>query len=213
MLVIIGASAQGREVFSYACDLKIPVKGFLDSRQKILSAFDGYPPVIGDVESYVPAPDDQFLCAIGEPQQREHYVSLLRRKGVYDQQFLTMVHPTASIGRNVSIGPGSIIAPYVVVTCDVHIGIHVLINIHSSISHDCQIGNYSTLSPGCHIAGRCTLGRRVFLGVSASMIPDVVLGDDNVVGGGGVVIASHLKSASVLMGVPAKQKGQGFLGE
>ena len=66
-LVIIGASAMGRETSAYACECGMEVKGFLDSRTTILAGQSGYAPVLSSPEEYTPQGEDVFVCAIGDP--------------------------------------------------------------------------------------------------------------------------------------------------
>ena len=77
-------------------------------------------------------------------------------------------------------------------------------NVNASFSHDSRCGEGTTISPGCNIAGRCSLGARVFLGIGAILLPDVTLGDDVFVAAGACVTQSF--EAGRLMGVPAKRR-------
>lgn len=198
-LVIIGASAMGRETCRYALDIGMAVEGFLDSRSDLLASTDGYPPIIGTCDGFRPRQGNVFVCAIGDPSIRREYVELMH--GV---KWATIVHPLAYVGCGVNIGEGSVVCPHVTVTCDVNVGRHVILNINASVSHDCRIGDFATLSPGCNVAGRCEIGCGAFLGVSASVIPDVKIGDGCLVAAGAVVTAST--TALRVMGVPAKPK-------
>ena len=114
-LVIIGASALGREFFSYAQTAfpSMPVKGFLDSRPDVLDCFAGYPPILGPAEGYVICKDDVFLAAVGDSGARRRYVEVIEANG---GRFLTLIHPTAVVGRNVHIGEGSVVRPFAVIT-------------------------------------------------------------------------------------------------
>lgn len=197
-LVIIGARAMGREACNYARDCGFNVKGFLDSDSNILNGFEGYPSVIATVEEYYPSDDEVFICAIGDPCAKKHYVECMLNKGA---KFVSIIHPSAYIGLNVIIGEGTIICANATLTCDIKLGRHVIVNVNSSISHDCVVGDFSSISPGCSIAGRVSLGENVFLGVGAKLMPDVSLGDDVVAGAGAVVTKSW--KAGVLIGVPA----------
>ena len=89
-LIIIGASAMGRETYDYARDCKIEVKGFLDSRKTILDNYEGYPRIIGPVDEYTPCAEDVFICAIGDPVQKRRYCEEIAAKG---GQFISIVHP------------------------------------------------------------------------------------------------------------------------
>lgn len=200
-LVIIGASAMGRETCAYARECGMEVKGFLDSRSAILDGFVGYPPVLSSVEDYIPAADDVFVCAVGDPSAKLEFAAEIAGKG---GAFVSVVHPGAYVGKNVEIGDGCIVCPQAVITNDTVLGNHVIVNVSSSISHDNRIGAGSTICPGCRLAGRVVVGRAVFLGAAATVIPDVALGDGVFVAAGAVVTRSFVSGR--LIGVPAIAK-------
>ena len=200
-LIIIGASALGREVYTYARLCGINVKGFLDSRKDILSSTKGYPAIIGDVTGYKIESGDVFVCAVGDPESRRKYVSLINDRG---GEFISIMHPTAVLGDNVSIGCGCIIRPYAVLGNDSKLCNHVIIGPHSLVAHDCCINDFATISPGCDIAGWCTLKEGAFLGIHSACIPHVVIGRGVNVAAGAVVVSSVVTGR--VMGVPAKPK-------
>ena len=198
-LVIVGASALGRETYKYAQDCGIEVRGFLDSRTHLLDEMVGYPPVLGSVETYEVKPDDVFVCAVGEPEPKRRYVGMLPTA-----KWISIVHPTAFVGTNARIGVGCIIRPFALIGNDAAIGDHVTIGVQSQIAHDCVIGDFVSISPGCHVAGWCKIGEDVFVGVGATVIPHVELGKGVYLAAGAVVTKSC--SAGRLMGVPARIK-------
>lgn len=200
-LVIIGARAMARETCTYAREAGLEVKGFLDSKIDALTVCDGYPAILSSVEDYRVQSGDVFVCALGDPRWKKKYVSLIRSKG---GEFVNVIHPSAYIGQNVKMGVGCIICPHVTITNDTELGNHVIVNINSSLNHDGSYGDWVTVSPGCHIAGRCTIGRSVFLGVGTTIIPDVRLGDGVFVAAGAVVTKSF--DSGRIMGVPAVGK-------
>ncbi len=200
-LVIIGASAMGREACAYARECGMDIKGFLDSRPRMLDEFSGYPPVLASVEEYTVAEDDVFVCAVGDPADKLRYVDAVAAKG---GQFVSVVHPSAYIGMNVRLGDGCIICPHAVISNDSVLGCHVIVNVAASLNHDNRIGEGSTIGPGCRLAGRVAIGRGVFVGAGATLIPDVILGDGVFVAAGAVVTKSF--AGGRLMGVPAALK-------
>ncbi len=200
-LVIVGASAMGREAYTYAKESGMEVKGFIDSRANVLANFSGYPPVLGSVEEYKVKEDDVFVVAIGDPVAKMRYVDEILRKG---GRFVSIIHPDAYIGHNVKMGIGCIICPNVYVTNDTVIGSHVIVNIGASISHDNFIGDGCTISPGCRLAGWVKIGNSVFIGVGALLIPDITLGDGVFVAAGATVTKSF--ASGRLMGIPARLK-------
>lgn len=200
-LIIIGARAMGRETCAYAQEMGLSVKGFLDSKADALAGFPGYPPVLAAVEDYQVANEDVFVCALGDPEYKQRYVDIIVAKG---GRFVSVIHPTAYLGRNVKIGDGSIICPNATITNDTILGEHVILNVGASINHDNRIGAFSTICPGCRLAGRVTIGKYVFIGTGALLIPDVSLGDNVYVAAGATVTKSF--ETGRLMGVPAALK-------
>ena len=197
-LVIVGASAMGREAFAYATEAGMAVRGFVDSRANILDGLHGYPPVLGSVEDYGIRSDDVFVVAIGEPAAKMRYAVTIRERG---GRFVNVVHPTAYLGMNVTLGTGCIIAPHTSITNDTIIGAHVILNLNASINHDNRIGDGCTICPGARLAGRIVIGENVFIGTGATIIPDVELGRGVLVAAGAVVTKSF--QAGTLFGIPA----------
>ena len=200
-LVIVGARAMGRETCAYAQEAGFCVKGFLDDKSDALGGFEGYPPILASVEDYEIVEGDVFVVALGEPDYKRKYAEIIAAKG---GRFVSIVHPTAYIGKNVKLGSGCIICPNSTITNDTVVGYHVIVNVNASINHDNRIGDYSTICPGCHLAGRVKIGRQVFVGIGASLIPDVALGDGVYVAAGAVVTKSF--ECGRIMGVPATLK-------
>ena len=200
-LVIIGASAMGREACAYAMESGMVVKGFLDSRMNILSDVKDYPPILGSVDDYNIENSDVFVCAVGEPKAKCQYAEIIEGRG---GKFVSIVHPTAYIGMNVQIGNGCIVAPHVSISNDTKVGNHVIVNLNASISHDNRISDGCTICPGCHLAGWVTLGKNVFVGIGGSIIPHISIGDGVFVAAGALVTKSF--KSGCLLGIPAKPR-------
>ena len=199
-LIIIGASALGREACSYARACGITVKGFLDSRKDVLEGMTGYPPIIGDPLTYEIEKEDVFICAVGDGEDRCRYVGKVAEKG---GRFISIIHPTCVIGDNVKLGVGCLVRPFAVIGNDSEVGDHVVIGTQSLVAHDCVVKDFVTISPGCHVAGWCKLGSRAFLGIHSAVIPHVVIGESVFVAAGAVVVKDVAEGR--VMGVPARQ--------
>ena len=121
-VLIVGAGGFGREILSYIEDDNplFRVKGFLDSRASALDATPRDVPIIGDPLTYAPEPDEAFIAALGDPQQRFQYTTALR--DIHHVDFATVVHPRARINRHARMRHGCIVAPHVGVSVDVQIG-------------------------------------------------------------------------------------------
>lgn len=203
-IVIVGAGGFGREVFNYAKDSirknKIwKIKGFIDDNLNALQGYDYPSKIIGKISEYNPVKGDIFLMALGNPKAKKNVSNILISKGAI---FKNLIHPTATIGRNVKMGSGCIICPKAILTCDIDLGDFVTINCSSACGHDSKIGNYSTLSSYCDVTGFCSLGEGVFFSSHVSMRPSSKVGDWASVGIGSSVIM-NIKAGTSVHGNPA----------
>lgn len=119
-------------------------------------------------------------------------------------QYFTLIHPSAQVYTEHTIGEGSIICPNVVVTTNVKLGKHGLVNCNCTIGHDTEILDYFTINPNTAVSGNCSIGSRVFIGSSVSIREKVKITDDVVIGMGSVVIRNIDKSGKYI-GTPAKK--------
>ena len=207
-LIIISAGAFGREVHTWAqqairAGAPWRIKGFVDDRPELLRGFSYETPILASAEAYEPLPDDVFLCAIGVPEVKRRYCSLMSNKGA---RFATLIHPTASVGHAVQIGEGCIIGPFTQLSCDIRLGRHVSFGTHSNTAHDTTIGDYSQVCGSCEINGRAVVEEGVFLGSHATILPDATVGAWAFVGAGSVVLRRVAPGARVF-GNPAVPVG------
>jgi sugar O-acyltransferase (sialic acid O-acetyltransferase NeuD family) len=149
-------------------------------------------------------PGAHVVVAVGDPVLRERCVGNCSSHGL---RFASLVHPGVMMSPCVDVEEGCVIAAGSVLTTNIELGRHVHINVCCSVSHDASIGDFCTLSPGVHLAGWITMGRRVFVGTGAVIrngAPDrpIVIGDDVVIGAGACVIGD-VASATTVAGVPA----------
>jgi acetyltransferase-like isoleucine patch superfamily enzyme len=77
-----------------------------------------------------------FVIGIGNNATRK----LIAEK--YDVNFVTLVHPSAQIGVNVSIGKGTVVMVGAVINPCSSIGEHCIINTRAVIEHDNVVENY-----------------------------------------------------------------------
>jgi sugar O-acyltransferase (sialic acid O-acetyltransferase NeuD family) len=149
-------------------------------------------------------PGAYVVMAIGDPVLRERCA---RKCDVRGLRFASLVHPGVVMSPFVVAGEGCVIAAGSVLTTNIALGRHVHVNVCCSVSHDAVLGDFSTLSPGVHLAGWITMGRRVLVGTGAVIRNGasdrrLVIGDDAVIGAGACVIGDVPEGITVA-GVPA----------
>ena len=101
----------------------------------------------------------------------------------------TVVHPSASIGREVALGDGTVVMAGCVINSGATVGRNVIINTGATIDHDCEIGDSSHVAPGAHLCGHVRVGAETLIGAGATIIPGVRVGSRAVIGAGSTVLS------------------------
>lgn len=203
--MIIGAGGHGREVLDVveainAVEPLFNVIGFLADRDGAHEPLARRSVGIIGPTSIIETLDADYIVAIGNPAARADIDQRCMRMGLSTP---VLIHPAASIGSDVHLGPGSVVMAGARITTNLVAGRSLQVNVNATISHDARIGDYVTISPGCNISGDVALGDRVYLGTGCVIIPGVRIGAKTMVGAGAVVI-NDLPSDVTAVGVPAK---------
>lgn len=142
-----------------------------------------------------------YVLAIGDPRSRRALADRLAETA--HRAAPALVHPAATIGADVRLGPGSVVAAGARITTNVDIGRFVQVNVNAVVSHDCRVGDHVTLSPGVLVNGAVTLGEGAFLGTATVVTPGHSIGAWAVIGAGAVVVAD-VPAGVTARGVPAR---------
>jgi acetyltransferase-like isoleucine patch superfamily enzyme len=92
-----------------------------------------------------------------------------------------------------------------IITNDITIGKGVLINLNCTIGHDCVIKDFVELCPNVNVIGHVKIVNRNFLGTSATILPNITIGDNCIIGAGSVV-TKDVPDNCMAVGVPAQIK-------
>ena len=154
-LFIIGAGGFGRETAWLAERInKISpiweIKGFLDDNEFLHGTVqDGYP-VLGGCSYLKEVKEETYaVVAIGSAGVKKAVVDKLAEYA--HVHFATLVDPSVIYSERVEIGEGSIICAGTILTTDIRIGKHVIINLDCTVGHDAVIGDYTTIYPSVNI--------------------------------------------------------------
>jgi len=187
-LAIFGYGGHAREV---AVQMKKEVTFFVDDEYvnqhtKAISEFD---------------PNEyMMMVAVANSKQRKNIVETLPAETTY----FSFVHPTAQImGDDVEIGLGSFIGANSIITTNIKIGNHAILNRGNHIGHDTKIGDYFSAMPGAIVSGNVIIGDRNYMGTNSSIIEKKNISDDVTIGANSVVIRD-ITEPGVYVGVPVK---------
>jgi len=209
-LLIIGAGGHGRETAQWVKDInrhrgaEWELLGYLDDSPGTAGEVRNGFPVLGGVQLLAePAYAEAWLiCAIGSSRIRQAVMERIEQDAP-GRRYATLVHPTAVVGDENAIAPGTMICPQAVVTTNVTLGRHVIINYGCTIGHDTVIEAYATILPGCRLSGNVTIRTGVELGTGVAVIPSVEIGPRTKVGAGATVVR-NLPGDCTAVGVPAR---------
>lgn len=204
-LVLVGAGGLGREVAALveALNDRQPtwdLLGFVDDDPELHgTSILGYP-VRGDVNWLVRQKHLHFALAIGSGDERR---SIADRLASTDVQPATLIHPTVSPHRTVTLGPGTLLCNGAAPTVDLQIGPYTVLDQRCTVGHDAVLDAFVSVRPGAHVSGAVHLETGVTLGTGAVVLPEVTVGAHATVGAGAVV-TNDLPPDCTAVGVPAR---------
>ncbi len=143
--------------------------------------------------------DLHFLAAIGG-RDRLTLHDWLVEQGLHP---LTVVHRSACVASNATLGAGCQILAHATVCAQARLGRSVIVNTAASVDHECHIGAGAHLGPAVRLSGLIHVGERAFIGTGAVILPRLQIGDDATIAAGAVVIRD-VPAGAVVMGVLAE---------
>jgi sugar O-acyltransferase (sialic acid O-acetyltransferase NeuD family) len=207
-LVIFGTGGFAREVHQIVEDInsQLPTLnflGFLDEDYEHHNTDVHGCKVLGGIDWLIKADiNDIFIVvAIGSPKNKRKIVEIIKKKT--KAKFATLIHPRAWIGSRVTIGDGSIICAGALITTDITLGNHVIVNIGSTVGHDAVMQDYVTVAPTVNVSGAVWVGEGTDLGTGSTIIQGKKIGAWSIVGAGAVVV-NDIDANVTVVGAPAR---------
>ena len=189
-LALFGYGGHAREV---ASQINEPIEFFVDDEYsneyaKPISSFN---PKIYSI-----------MVAVADSRERKKIVETLPN----DTKYFTFVHPTAlMMNKDIEIGEGSFIGAYSILTTNIKIGKHGILNRGNHIGHDCSIGDYFSAMPGAVVSGNVIIGEKVYMGTNSSIKEKLHISSNVIIGSNGAVV-KNINTGGVYVGVPVKFK-------
>ncbi|WP_306485350.1 acetyltransferase [Anaerococcus sp.] len=206
-LILVGASGFGREVAWLverinAKELEWDIVGFLDDNPNLAHEIvNGYE-VLGKIEDSFKYEDAYFACCVGSSKIRKKIIDKLVHLNP-KIKFAKLIDPDVIISNYVNIGEGSIICAGTILTVNINIGNHVIINLDCTIGHDAKLNDYVTLYPSVNISGQTVVKKCTEIGTGSQVIQGTSIGENSIIGAGSVVI-NDLKKNITAVGVPCR---------
>ncbi|MFN4213487.1 acetyltransferase [Exiguobacterium sp.] len=174
--------------------------GIYDDRSELFGTnYFGYP-VIGPIRSNYAV--KRGIIGIGDNDSRAAVSRAILQQSP-EFKFIRAIHPSASIGRDVTIEAGTVVMAGAVINPGTTIGSHCIVNTMASVDHDCRVDEFASVGPGSHLGGNVHVKARSFVGIGATVIHQITIGSDSVIGAGATVL-HDISNNVIAIGSPAK---------
>lgn len=138
--------------------------------------------------------------SIGNNTLRHHLYQMLVDLGI---AIPTIIDPTATIAKDVSIQQGTFVGKRAVINAGAIIGECSIINTGAIIEHDCIIGQFAHISPGATLCGQVQVGENAHIGAGSVVKQLVKIGNNSLIGVGSVVV-KDIPGNSIAYGNPCR---------
>lgn len=202
-VLVLGAGGHAKVALDIFRLQGVAVHGVIDDdKDKWGTEVEGIP-VIGGSE-LVPFLFEQGIwqafVAIGNQRVRRDKVAWLAELGY---SFPVCQHPQSIVAASAKIEGGAMLAAGAIVNSSAQIGAHAILNTAATVDHDGVIEQGVHLSPGVHLGGQVRVGSWTHVGIGSSVIQEVEIGRESIIGAGSVVVRS-LPDRVKAYGVPAR---------
>lgn len=206
-LIIIGASGFGREVAWLVERINQTrptwnLLGFIDDNEPLWGQKVNRYKVLGGCKNLVDYPDVYVVCAIGASKIRQKILTKINDIHPI-AKFATLIDPSVIKSDLVVIGEGSIICAHTILTVNITIGKHVIINLDCTVGHDAILQDFVTLYPSVNISGMTNTGTCTEIGTGTQIIQGKTIGSFSIVGAGSTVV-KDIPDKCTAVGSPAK---------
>jgi sugar O-acyltransferase (sialic acid O-acetyltransferase NeuD family) len=214
-IIIIGSSGHAKVIIDIIeKENRYSIIGLVDNNRKTGEETLGYK-IIGK-DRNIPTLMKKHSLAGGIIAIGDNWI----RKQVSDKikaiapsfRFITAIHPNAQIGKNVQIGDGTAIMAGVIINPDSRVGRHCILNTNSSLDHDCNLSDFSSLAPNVTTGGNVKIGKYSAVSLGANIIHGITINEHAIIGAGAVVI-KDVPKLCINYGVPSKVMRTREIGE
>ena len=209
-IIIIGGRGNGTVIASLIEDINkveptYEIIGFLNDNFKTNEKINGYS-VLGKINKitcykYL---DCLFVYALISTNKAEERIKMFEELEIPFENMVTLIHPSAVISDQATLGVGVIIMPNVTVSPNATVKEFTQIYANSVIGHDTEIEPFVFIANSSSIGSFIKIGEGAHIGSNATIRERVNIGKYSVIGMGSVVL-NDIKSYTVNIGVPSKE--------
>lgn len=118
--------------------------------------------------------------------------------------FPVIVSPVAVVNDEVHLGAGTAVFDGAVVNSGTVVGDLCILNSHSTVEHDCRLGDNVHIATGATVCGGVTIGADCMVGAGSTVIEEVTICAACLIGAGSTVVGD-LSRPGTYVGSPARR--------
>ena len=169
---------------------------------KILNGYQGYVNWVKEIKRQDAKFNISAIAAIGGDKGKDRiaYLKMFQLDGF---ETPSLIHPKSHVSDTAIIGDNSQICAFAFIGADASIGDACIVNTKASVDHESILGDGVHLAPSVTLCGCVKIGKHVFVGAGAVILPNLNIGDNSIVGAGSIV-TQDVPENVLVYGNPAK---------
>jgi len=202
-VIVLGAGGHARVVIEVLRRIGAEILGYAAPAQ-LTTLAEGVGYLGNDEALEFPASEILLANGLGSGDALRPRIELFTGFVETGFSFATLVHPSAVVAEDVTLGQGAQVMAGAVLQPGCQVGDNAIINTRAVLDHDCLIGAHTHIAPGATLCGGVTIAEAVLVGVGACIRPSIDVGTRSVIGAGAAVV-SAVGEGKTVVGVPAKE--------
>ena len=207
-LLIIGAGGFARETAQAVAAINAVrptwrLLGYLDDDPAQHGRVLEGSPVLGGTALVHQFTEASVVVCVGNPHAYGTRAKLVDRLGLTPDRYARVIHPAAQVSSSSTVGPGTVLLAFAVLTASVTVGAHVAVMPQAVLTHDVVVEDYATIASGVLLGGGTRIGNGAYLGAGARIREQLTIGARAQIGMGSVVLYD-VPDGQVWIGTPAR---------
>lgn len=207
-VIILGGHGDGVVLAQAIRDIQehddgaIPV-GFLNDHAEIGTEIDGLP-VLESIPAWQSVSEEYvFISALHKVKDMARRIDLVTSLDIPENRWTNIIHPSASVARDVEIGVGNFIGQNVVIQPGARLGNHCSLRAGANVGHDATLDSFCYIGPNATLCGKSAMGTGAHLSPNGVVMDGVCMSRLSVVGVGSA-LTKDTTEGGIYFGTPAR---------
>lgn len=213
-IIVIGGRGTAVVIAEQICDAaerfneNVEFLGFAFDDETIGDTINGFPLLCKTYNAYKEfghLDDVKFIYSLYRHDLIKLRSELLQSFQIPDSKMFTFIHPSVTVMKSVTYGPGNVFLANTVVNSNAIIGKNNTFNAGVLIGHDSKLGDHNFCAAQVCLGSNLKIGNGNFFGLNSSIRNFANIGDHNIVGMSSNLLCD-LNNEEIAYGNPAKIK-------